>query len=149
MTEWTLHFDPGWATVSDLADKMDRIERAFTERFPKYRAGTDPDRHDILLELDGGTAMLWLNSIEDEDVPRILAILSPLHNMELIEVRTDDGFKRQFSRFSIDAREHPWAWIVHDALRMFGPANTDEVSCFGAQWDAFKKAIGYRPNEDE
>ncbi len=148
MTEWTLHFDLGWVTVCDLADKMNEIERAFTDKSPKYKAGTDPDRHDILLEYDAGTATLWLYSIEDEDVPRILAILSPLHNMDITQVSTDDGFRKRFNRFSTEIKEHPWTEIIYNARRAFGPENPNEVKCFKAQWEAFK-AIYYEPPESE
>ena len=148
MTEWSIHIDPWTAEACDLAIKMHAIEWAFrNERgFKKYHAGLGLDK-DIALEYDSGTLDLWLQEIDDEDVPRMLCILAPL-SIAITEAESSDGFRRTFDRYDATdlVRNRPFDEMVRRAKL---GAKPDEVANFADAWDWFKESIGYNDYDPE
>jgi len=148
MTEWSIHIDPWTAEACDLAIKMHAIEWAFRNEhgFRKYHAGLGLDK-DIALEYDSGTLDLWLQEIDDEDVPRMLCILAPLR-IAITEVESSDGFRRTFNQYDATdlVRNRPFDQIACMAARSL---SNDELASFKEAWDWFKQNIGYNDYDPE
>jgi len=148
MTEWSIHIDPWTAGASDIADKMGAIEWAFRSELGhrKYHAGMGLEK-EIALEYDSGHLDLWLQNIDDEDIPRMLCILAPLR-IAIVEVESDDGFWQRFDQYNISdmARNRPFEEMVRMARN---GASTDEVANFKEAWNWFKQSIGYNDYDPE
>ena len=133
--KWTLHFDPWNIRASDLGYIMYRIHQAFTQErtgWLKYKDGTDINNDYIVLEYDDGNVSFWLCDIDYEDIPRMLAMLSP-YDIKLVEIKTEFGDHKEFDRFGLYGG---FADIVMDARKYF-LENKDEVASFKRAWEEF------------
>ena len=138
MSQYSLHFDPWNIRASDLADVMYRMKKVFRENtWYRYREGTSKDDDNIMIEYDDGNILFWLDYVEYEDVPRMLAMLSP-YDMRLVEVYSLDSETGASAHFDIYQLNHEFGKMVRKANEYMKETN-DELMAYERVWEEFCK----------